>query len=194
MQKKEFKEFIKEADSKNDKLQNQCEQMKERIKRKLEDIKAQYELFKQNYLTDDISEITKAYKRYIYRYYGIDEDEDCVDFYINFVDKKIVYKYIRDEYWDFETYIDDRIGHFLNKSVDEFRNVDTNYIKNQLLRIENIVQLANKQIADIFDTIKQEIEDGLQADADKFNSITFDDDDTEQVIKKYKVTINIEEV
>lgn len=193
MQKKEFKDFIKEADENNNELQNSCEQMKERFKQKIEDIKAEHELFKQNYLTDDICEAIKKYSRYIAERYEIIDDEGSFNWYVNFKEQSIGF-IDRTTFKDIEHFIWLKIENALDTSFENFGNTNLNQIKNRLLEVERIIQNANKQITKIFDKIKDGIEKGLQADADKFNSITFDDDDTEQVVKKYKVTINIEEV
>lgn len=194
MQTKEFKDFIKEADNKNDVRIKSFNALKERFRKKIDSLKEQYKIFQDNYFDESISEFVKKYE--LWKTYGIVTFEDngsTYTWYIDFRKLEIICKSVsiggEDTFIEF-------IEHWIERFFEyEYCNSDiANDYKEDILKIETVLNEANEKIGEMFEDMASRVENELTEDINEYDAITFDDDDTEQVVKKYKVTINIEEV
>lgn len=198
MQKKEFKDFIKEANSKNKKTVNN---LRQKMFDRFTKIKNDYKSFIDEYCTDDIKEVIDKYGNQIYCF-----SEFCIKEEI----RKFQYDYTPRlnydstfETLDFDLSSWDGFGKGYTKSTESISEAERDFMKDIerenyasckhiLDRWEKALEIANKEIFDVLDTIAEDVRNKINSKQKVLNKEN--NNNTEQVIKKYKVTINIEEV
>lgn len=200
MQKKEFKDFIKEADSENKKI---VHDIRQRLFDRFDKVKNNYKLFVDEYCTDDIKEAIGRYcnKSYCFSEFYI-KSEDCKYSYIpqlHFFNHNETLKTL-----DFDLFSDDGFGCGYTRYTESISEAENDFMRDIkwekytrcehiLDRWEKALEVANKEIFDVLNTIAEDVTEKInskQKVLDKEN----DNNNTEQFVKKYKVTINIEEV
>lgn len=198
MQKKEFKEFIKKADNKNKKTVND---LRQKLFDRFTKIKNNYKSFVDEYCTDDIKEVIDKYGNTIYGFSTFDIKSGDSDFQYGY-NPQLHYDSTF-ETLDFDLFSWDGFGYGYTRNRESISEAENDFMrdierenytscKHILDRWERALEIANKEIFDVLDTIAEDVRNKINSKQKVLNKEN--DTDTEQTIKKYKVTINIEEV